>query len=182
MKISRIFQSEIAASIILLAAILVTTWLVFNGRTARPPEKDDSSTLPGDFYPSQGNRYLNLGERFNDYTSDPPTSGPHLPISAPWGVLKFRTNNRELLENMEQGGIVIRYDSSSYPGLVASLEAIAQSYLDHDRPVVMVPYKDMETRLALTGWTRLMKLDDLDEEAIQFFIEAHERRYRLKKS
>ena len=169
MKISRIFQSEIAASIILLAAILVTTWLVFSGRTARPPEKDDSSTLPGEFYPSQGNRPY-------------PTSGPHLSISAPWGVLKSRTNNRGLLENMEQGGIVIWYDSSSSPGLVAFLEAVAQSYLDQDRLVVMVPYQDMETRLALTSWTRLMKLDDLDEEAIQFFIEAHERRYRLKRS
>ena len=66
--------------------------------------------------------------------------------------------------------------------MVASLEAVAQSYLDQDRLVVIVPYQDMETRLALTSWTRLMKLDNLDEEAIQFFIEAHERRYRLKKS
>ena len=42
---------------------------------------------PGDFVPSLGNEHIPTAETPHvPYNSDPPTSGPHLPYIAPWGV------------------------------------------------------------------------------------------------
>ena len=46
---------------------------------------------PGASLPDQGNRHVQtLNEPIPPYSSEPPTSGPHLPYIAPWGP--FRTS------------------------------------------------------------------------------------------
>src|SRR5207244_9368766 len=43
--------------------------------------------LPGVQMPSQGNLHIAKEDSPHEpYNSDPPTSGPHLPYIAPWGV------------------------------------------------------------------------------------------------
>src|SRR5262245_59422233 len=67
--------------------------------------------LPGEKFADQGNLHI---QRETDphtaYNSDPPTSGPHLPFIAPWGV-HTRPIPRELqVHNLEDGGVVLQYN------------------------------------------------------------------------
>ncbi|MDZ4284195.1 MAG: DUF3105 domain-containing protein [Patescibacteria group bacterium] len=39
--------------------------------------------------------------------------------------------------------------------------------------VVVVPGPDLDTRFALTAWTRLDKFEDFDEERVRRFIKAY---------
>ena len=49
------------------------------------------------------------------------------------------------------------------------LRAIVERY---DKYVVLAPYPSMKSRIALTAWTRLETLDDIDEKRIIRFIDA----------
>src|SRR5262245_3998620 len=128
------------------------------------------ANLPGVQFPDQGNLHVTSAEtQHEQYNSDPPTSGPHLPYIAPWGV-HTRPIVRELqVHNLEDGGVVVQYNCEC-PDLVAKLKAVVDRY---DRHVILAPYPGMKHKIALTAWTRLDTLDEFDEARITRFIEAY---------
>jgi hypothetical protein len=128
--------------------------------------------LPGASYPDLGNAHIQtLGEPHAAYNSDPPTSGPHLPYLAPWGVHTEPIAKELQIHNLEDGGVVVQYSCATpCPDLVDKLKAIVQRY---DRQVILAPYPGMKTRIALTAWTRLDAFDDFDEARIVKFIRAY---------
>ena len=128
------------------------------------------ASLPGTQFRDQGNLHIASPESQHEpYNSDPPTSGPHLPYIAPWGV-HTRPIPRELqVHNLEDGGVVVQYNCTC-PEVVDKLAAIVRKY---PTQVVLAPYPTMSSRLALTAWTRLETLDDVDEARIERFIRAY---------
>jgi hypothetical protein len=71
-----------AAAVAVLVVVGMGGWLYARAR----------GPAPGDFYPSQGNEHIPTAETPHvPYNSDPPTSGPHLPYIAPWGVTRGRS-------------------------------------------------------------------------------------------
>src|SRR5262249_2132155 len=128
--------------------------------------------LPGVSMPDQGNEHIAVPtEPHVAYNSDPPTSGPHMPYIAPWGV-HTQPISRELpLHNLEEGGVVVQYSCpAGCPDLVAQLKAVVDRYPDQ---VILAPYPGMKTRIALTAWTRLDAFDAFDEGRIVRFIKAY---------
>jgi len=128
------------------------------------------ANLPGVQFPDQGNLHIASADSpHTPYNSDPPTSGPHLPYIAPWGV-HTRPIVRELqVHNLEDGGVLVQYNCEC-PDLVAKLAAIVQRF---DRNVILAPYPGMKHKIALTAWTRIDTLDELDEGRVTRFIEAY---------
>jgi len=129
-----------------------------------------AANLPGTSMPDQGNRHIQrASDPHEAYNSDPPTSGPHLPYLAPWGV-HTRPIERELqVHNLEDGGVVVQY-SCECPELVDQLRAIVTRY---DKFVVLAPYPTMKHKIALTAWTRIDTLDEFDEGRIRRFIDRY---------
>jgi len=128
------------------------------------------ASLPGTQFPDQGNLHIASPESpHQPYNSDPPTSGPHLPYIAPWGV-HTRPIPRELqVHNLEDGGVVVQYNCEC-PDLAAKLKAVVQRY---EKNVILAPYPGMTPTIALTAWTRLDVLEEFDEGRIKRFIEAY---------
>lgn len=126
--------------------------------------------LPGVKMPDQGNDHLRTAsDPHEPYNSDPPTSGPHLPYIAPWGV-HTRPIQRELqVHNLEDGGVVVQYNCEC-PELVAKLRDVVQRY---DKFVILAPYPEMKTTIALTAWTRIDTMSEFDEKRTRAFIEAY---------
>src|SRR5262245_3874515 len=126
---------------------------------------------PGDFVPSLGNEHIPTSETPHiAYNSDPPTSGPHLPYIAHWGV-HTRPIARELqVHNLEDGGVVMNYRPQCADQVQAGLRAIVESYPDH---VILAPYPGLDQCIALTAWTRIEKMDQFDERRVRRFIEAY---------
>ena len=129
-----------------------------------------AADLPGLKVADQGNRHIASETTPHEpYNSDPPTSGPHLPYIAPWGV-HTRPIPRELqVHNLEDGGVLVQYNCEC-PEIVDRLRAIVTKY---DRHVVLAPYPDMKSRIALTAWTRIETMDTLDETRVRRFIDAY---------
>ncbi len=125
---------------------------------------------PGQFFSSLGNEHLATADIPHvPYNSDPPTSGPHLPYTAPWGIHTEPIRRELQVHNLEDGGVLIQYDCDC-PELVARLRATVGRYQDR---VILAPYPSMKTRIALTAWTRLDAFNDFDERRIVRFIEAY---------
>jgi hypothetical protein len=129
-----------------------------------------AADLPGTRFSDQGNKHIpSAGEPHDAYNSDPPTSGPHLPYIAPWGVHTRPIPPELQVHNLEDGGILVQY-SCDCPELVSKLKAIVQKY---ERQVILAPYPSMKSKVALTAWTRLETLDEFDEKRITRFIQAY---------
>jgi hypothetical protein len=129
-----------------------------------------AADLPGAKMPDQGNLHIATETTPHEaYNSNPPTSGPHLPYIAPWGG-HTRPIPRELqVHNLEDGGVMVQYNCEC-PDEVAKLRDIVSKY---DRFVILAPYPDMKTRFALTAWTRIDTMEQLDESRVRRFIDAY---------
>jgi hypothetical protein len=125
---------------------------------------------PGVKMPDQGNLHIATETTPHvPYNSDPPTSGPHLPHKAPWGIHTTPISKELQVHNLEDGGVMVQY-SCDCPAEVEKLKAIVKAY---DRDVVLAPYPGMKTRFALTAWTRIEQFDDIDEKRVKRFIDAY---------
>ena len=128
--------------------------------------------LPGTSVPDLGNAHIQTpSEPHPSYNSDPPTSGPHLPYTAPWGIHNEPIAKELQIHNLEDRGVLIQYNCpSGCPDLVDKLKGIVQRYPDE---VILAPYPGMPRRIALTAWTRIDTFDQFEEARIQRFIKAY---------
>lgn len=110
-----------------------------------------------------------LGTPHPPYNSDPPTSGPHAPGLARWGVYTEPVPKELQVHNLEDGGVVVQYSCQDCPDLVKQLTTIAERY-DH---VILAPYPGLDRKIALTAWGRIDKFDEFNEARIVKFIKAH---------
>ena len=150
-------------AVVVTAAVLVSIVVGYFAYRAQ-------ANLPGAQLPDQGNRHIAGPDAPHEpYNSEPPTSGPHLPYIAPWGV-HTRPIGRELqVHNLEDGGVLVQYNCEC-PDLVAKLKAIVQRY---DKYVILAPYDGMKPKIALTAWTRIDTLEEFDEARVRRFIETY---------
>jgi hypothetical protein len=143
---------------VLLIAVALISWM--------------SRDLPGESFPSQGNRHVAVGSEAQfPYNTNPPTSGPHYGGIARWGIHKRPVRKGLQVHNLEDGGVVIQYRCRNCPDLIAKLEGIGLRYPKH---VIVAPYPKMKPLIALTAWTRIDRLDKFDEKRIVRFIEAYQ--------
>jgi hypothetical protein len=155
----RHFKLGAAVSGVLVAASVIA-WFAYRA----------AADLPGEKFPDLGNEHIQtVSESHTPYNSDPPTSGPHLPYIAPWG-LHTRPIPAELqVHNLEDGGVMVQYNCAC-PELVDKLRSVVGRY---DKNVILAPYPGMRSRIALTAWTRLERLEDFDEKRITRFIDTY---------
>ncbi len=125
---------------------------------------------PGEVMAFEGQQHILYPETAT-YETSPPTSGPHYPQLAAWGVHDEPIPNELQVHNLEDGGVMVQYNCpTGCETLVAQLEMVVERYDEH---VILAPYPDMEARIALTAWRRLETLETFDEQRIVNFIEAY---------
>jgi hypothetical protein len=108
-------------------------------------------------------------ESHTPYSTEPPTSGPHLPYIADWGVHKEQLPRELLVHNLEDGGVVIYYNSKADATTVSKLESIVKGYPEH---VLLAPNPALQDMITLTAWGRMEKLASLNEQQVTDFIDA----------
>lgn len=104
------------------------------------------------------------------YVSDPPTSGPHVSNTAPWGVSTTAVAKELMVHNLEDGGVILNYRPDLDKATIDRLAAIATTY---GTRVLMAPYPGLSDPLVLTAWGRMDRLKSLDEARVKRFIDAY---------
>ena len=133
-----------------------------------------SAGSPGEFFPSQGNLHVSEAEAgLTKYNSDPPTSGPHFPMVARWGIHDQPVTKELQVHNLEDGGVAVQYNCpAASEECKALVKKLAQIVRRHDQ-ILLAPYPGMSHKIALTAWTRIDKFNDFDEKRIARFIEKY---------
>lgn len=147
-------------------------------KAEKPEEKE-----PGTSVPSLGNDHIQAIESPHPpYNSKPPTSGPHVPFVAKWGVYRQTIPNELQVHNLEDGGVMIQYDCKNCTEMIQKLENLAKEYLKMAQMtpqnsrfghLIVAPYPGLDTPIALTAWGKIDKLNEFDEPRIRRFIEAY---------
>jgi hypothetical protein len=155
-------QTWLWIGLVRLAAVLIVAALIAATRQNEPGEK--IASLGNAHIPEPASAYI--------YNSRPPTSGPHAPNIAPWGIHDETVNEWLQVHNLEDGGVIIHYNCpEGCPEIVSELEDIVNDM--GTEQLILHPYTNMDSRIAVTAWTRLLTLDEVDRDQIVEFIEAY---------
>lgn len=126
---------------------------------------------PGQYIPMQPSPHLSSEtEAHAPYSSDPPTSGPHVPTVPSWGVHAEPISKELLVHGLEDAGVEISYQPNIDKATLDRLTALVNGY---DKEVLLAPYPNLSNPIVLTAWTRIDRLDKFDEARIQKFIQAY---------
>ena len=127
----------------------------------------------GEKFPHMGNKHIDeINTPHAPYNSNPPTSGPHVEYTAPWGISEEIIPDEVQVHNLEDGGVVIQYNPNKVgDDEIEQLEQIVKSA--SGKSILMAPRYDMDYYIALTAWRRLLSLDMVDETQINAFIDAY---------
>jgi hypothetical protein len=105
-----------------------------------------------------------LGDEDVEYTSDPPTSGPHQPSPAFEGVVDEPLSRPVQVGVLERGDVLVQHDPDLSRGERSALEELAGD------GVVVAPNPDLPAPVVATAWLFKRTCDDVDVDAIEAFI------------
>jgi hypothetical protein len=113
-----------------------------------------------------------------DYRSRPPSSGPHYARTARYGVTERELEPGYWVHTLEHGGIVIVYRcEQSCPDLVGQLRRVYAAAPPSQRfgvvKMSVLPYGDMDHRIAAVAWGWVDEMDQIDAERLVGFYRAH---------
>ncbi len=134
---------------------------------------------PGEAVPIMADRthLVNATDQHAQYSTDPPTSGPHTQ-NVP--QFKVYTNQADLpvtmqVHGLEDGGVVINYKPDLDKPTVDKLTSLAELYQNTPgkQRLILSPYAGLTNAIVLTSWGRIQRFDTYDEPNIRAFIDAY---------
>ena len=182
-------RDTIVVSSISIFAVLVIASLVLPGLLGTRTSAKTREPLPFNAggptkaLEDLGNQKILVGSAHIPYQTKPATSGPHwairpdvedlAPFGAPvkWGKYDKEIPDEALLHNLGHGGIGFHYDcESSCDELIKKLDNLRKK---EDTQIVLSPYSELDTKIAITSWRHVLYLDEFNEESINEFIKAY---------
>jgi hypothetical protein len=107
-----------------------------------------------------------LGDAKVEYTSDPPTSGPHQPTPPVAGVRPSAIPKPQQVGLLEGGAVLVQYRPDLSTADRRQVEALAG-----DR-IVIAPDPDLHDAVVATAWVYKRSCGSVDTAALQEFIHA----------
>jgi hypothetical protein len=137
------------------------------------PGVTGSSSGPGIPVKGMGDAHLRPGETPPRYTSNPPTSGPHVPVAVRKDGVEL--SNNQLLEALELGNVVLVYGSPAPP---AGLEAVARANASPFTPAlaaagqaVILARRSGTQGVVGLAWTHLIRVATPTAPSLRQFIQ-----------
>src|SRR2546428_253266 len=88
---------------------LILGWILLQTSVFAGPKAKDGDG-PVVELPSLGNEHIqSMFTPHKSYSTDPPTSGPHVPFTTRWGIHKSPIPKEIQTHNLEDGGVIIQY-------------------------------------------------------------------------
>ncbi len=124
----------------------------------------------------QGNEFEDQGRQHVEevpvsyYVTNPPTSGNHNAEPLPWQIYNTEISDERQVHNLEHGGVIIQYKDVNDIVLAAKLTDLYNNTKGSFGKIILAPRSNMDSKIALTSWTRLETLNEFDSNAISTFI------------
>jgi hypothetical protein len=98
------------------------------------------------------------------FTTDPPTSGPHLFTLPPRGLVDRALLPAEQVTVLEAGDVLVQYREAAD---AAAARALSQT------GVTIAPNVTLTKRVVATAWTYKLECSGVDQPSLQRFIASH---------
>jgi hypothetical protein len=127
--------------------------------------------------PIEGQNHVDEGSVIN-YQSRPPASGPHYPVTAPYGISDTPIAPGYWVHDLEHGGIVVLWNCPQ--GCQDDVAQIKDAFVKLPRSkqfnrvkLVGTPYTDMPSKFAYAAWGKILDLDQFDYDQLLKFYNAY---------
>ncbi len=149
---------------IILAAVGYGTYFLLQNST---PEGEDFSRA----VPLMEAVHVAAGSHLPEYTSNPPSSGPHYAQTARSGFRAEPIPDQNIIHNLEHGDVWISFNPRVSEQIKEELKQFAAA------KVIITPREANDTDIALVSWGRVDKFNiennDLPTRRISDFIKRH---------
>ena len=159
----------IVAAVVAIAVLAVLVWFAL-----RP-----APVAYGHPMPIEGTRtHLPQGTEI-DYKNRPPSSGDHYDQTAGYGVFERSIPTGNWVHNLEHGGIVVLYRPEQCDRSCVSVlqdaynSAPSSQYFPGVHKMIVQPYEDMDTPIAVVAWGWEDDMAAPDKDRILAFYRAH---------
>lgn len=129
------------------------------------------ASSPGQNFPDQGNVALPPGELRPPYDSDPPTSGPHIPVQVTRDEVPL--SNDQLLTALAEGDVVMMYGGTAPPPPLLSLAnslggKVTPALIAAGQAVILAPRLGTSGVIAL-AWTHMLRVTRASDPRLREF-------------
>ncbi|MEE8406554.1 MAG: DUF3105 domain-containing protein [Acidimicrobiia bacterium] len=120
-----------------------------------------------------GGGHLQEADPAPTYNSSPATSGPHAPGSTACGIYTEEIPDVVQVHNLEHGTVAVQYLAGVSDTALAQIQEFARDKGTH---ILVAPRADLTHPVVVTGWTRMLRLDDANLAAIDAFYDRFAQR------
>ncbi|PIR86606.1 MAG: hypothetical protein COU11_04870, partial [Candidatus Harrisonbacteria bacterium CG10_big_fil_rev_8_21_14_0_10_49_15] len=153
-------------ALVVVIIVAVGYGIYFLSKSAAPKGKDFSRVIP-----LMEASHIAVGSQLPEYTSNPPTSGPHYGQTARSGFRDEALPDQNIIHNLEHGDIWIAYHPRIAEEIVEELKQFGAA------KVIITPREANETDIAVAAWGRLdtfnIENNALSIERIKDFIKRY---------
>jgi hypothetical protein len=166
-----------AAIIVAVAAIGVAMAFRGGGSSGAPTGRDGPCVRAT--YPPMGRTHVDKLSATFKYNSYPPSSGPHFPVPAVYGIYDQPVPQIRLVHNLEHGAVVVLYGSKVPQATVQKLAAwyaksplgLVVAPLGSATEMHATPPPGADSKIFLTAWTHVSTCSAFDEGAFDRFLD-----------
>jgi hypothetical protein len=170
-KLIWIERTAIAVASLALAVVLIA--LASGYFTGHDPGSVGGGPRIGETFLDQGNELIGRGALRPPYDSDPPTSGPHVPV--PVRRDQAELSDDQMLQALSLGDVLFVYGTARPP---AGLAALATKLAGRFRPslaasglAVVLAHVPGTSGVIALAWTRMLRLPALDATLLSDFTQ-----------
>ncbi len=128
---------------------------------------------PGVAFPDQGNAQLKPGQSHPSYDSEPPTSGPHVPVATDRDGAQLTDD--QLLQALAVGDVVLMYGTRKPPpGLAAVAGAVAPAFspaLAATGQAAVLAHRAQTTGVIGLAWAHMVHVRSPTDPALRAFAQ-----------
>lgn len=169
-RIERVKTEQKIYVLLGLATIfLVGGGVFFLSKQQTEQRKIDETPFAGKEMTSEGANHVPEGTGI-EYNSNPPHSGPHYAKTAHAGIYDEAPEDGYLVHSLEHGAVIL-WHKENLPK--EDVEKLKEIFKKMPGKTIMTPRKGMDIPVALTSWTRILKLEEIDEKQMLNFYEAN---------
>lgn len=125
--------------------------------------------------PDEGNTHVDDGTAIT-YKVYPPSSGTHYNETAPYGFSDVQLKEGNFVHSLEHGAIVLYYKQSVSADVKEKLKSLMNTLPAGKYgkvKLVVTPYENMTTPLAIAAWDRLLLMNEFNADEIQTFYTTY---------
>lgn len=162
---------RLAVAIVVAVGAVVALLLILQSRDKSTFSGDTSAVAGGRLLPDQGNAHARAPAGFK-FASDPPASGPHLPVRVP---AEGKLSRDALLHAVELGDVVFVYGDPADAPLLRGLRndvAGDDPALVSAGQAIVLDHRPGTAGVVAVGWRRLLRVAKPSDPRLRAFADS----------